>query len=186
MKKRLSLGFLVLMLLFTTGCSRILKTTIDTMVNDKSQEKVFVIEDYNLELTATNEWEETSGTAFDLKITDDNSYISVMSYFSIDLAKEDTPQSIYQLQNEDIFSKRDNVEVIEELSTTEVNGKIMETMLYSAERDGARNYYYSTLVTFRETEDVFAWVIITGTPSYLVNNKEKLMGIVSTLEYKAE
>ena len=52
--------------------------------------------------------------------------------------------------------------------------------MYSAERDGTKNYYGSYLIDFPE-EETFAWVLITATPSYFESNRETLHNIVCSL-----
>lgn len=160
-----------------TGC---LPLDLATATYD---EKEFTIEDYGVSFTATTEWEESEDTPFDLQISDNNSYFSVMAYNQIDLAEDQTPESIYEWHNEDIFSRRENVKIIEDYTTYTNNGKTITSTLYSAEFDEGKNYYYSFLVTFDDNEDVFAWVLVTGVPSYISNHKDDYIEIVNTMTY---
>ena len=52
--------------------------------------------------------------------------------------------------------------------------------MYSAERDGVKNYYVTYLVDI-PLEETFAWVLVTAAPSYLDNNQEYLHNIVCSL-----
>lgn len=140
----------------------------------------FEVEDYGITLTASKDWEKSEETPFDLQIGDGNSYLSIMAYDKIDLADDQTPEDIYKWHNEDLFGRRDNVELVEEPITYTGNGKTITRAMYSAERDGMKNYYCSCLVTF-EGGDVFAWVIMTGTPSYLVKHLDSMLEIVDTM-----
>lgn len=140
--------------------------------NQTASEKVFTVDGYNLQLTADSSFYQNTGGSFDLQITNDHAYISIMAYKYIDLPDGMTPLDAYQVQNEDIFSRRTNVTAIEEGQTRG---------LYSAERDGVKNYYATYLIDLPEHE-TFAWVLVTGAPSYVENNREYLDGIVDSLK----
>lgn len=165
--------FLTLCLILT-GCS-LMKNSWE------KQEAVFEIPLYGLTLTAYDTYRvDAENSSWDLQITDGNAYISVMAYKYIDLSEEQTPEAIYDYHNSDIFSRRDNVKVIEEAAATREESRTITKTRYSAELDGTKNYYDSFLVDFRGNE-VFAWVLVTGTPSYVENSKE-LSDIVYSLK----
>ena len=103
-----------------------------------------------------------------------------MAYKYIDLPEGVTPRDVYDMQNEDLFSKRTAVTVIEEVKTQTVSQKTVTRALHSAEKDGVKNYYATYLIDLPE-EEVLAWVLVTATPSYLEANQEYLNNIVFSL-----
>lgn len=173
----MSMAVLVMML---TGCG-LLDSYAHFVANNAATDRKFKVEGYDITLTASKEWEKSADTSFDLQIGNGSSYLSIMAYDKIDLAERETPEDIYDWHNEDLFSRRDNVKLVEEPVTYTSNGKVITRTMYSAERDGVKNYYCSCLVTFEDDEDVFAWVILTGTPSYLVDHRDDILEIVDTM-----
>ena len=175
--KKLFISILLLCILFSTsGCSVMPNLTPSSV----SSEKVFTIEDYNLQITADSSFQESTSDNFDLQITNNKSYISIMAYKYFDLAQNSSPQDIYDWQNEDIFSRRDNVIVIEENQTESFPQYTIVCTLYSADYSDAKNYYASYLIDYPE-EETFAWVLVTASPSYFENNSEYLHNIVTSL-----
>ena len=150
-------------------------------IQDK-KEKTFKVYGYDLKITANSNFKDDSeDSPWDLQITNNNVYLSVMAYEYIDLSEGQSPKDLYDFHNEDLFSRRENVSVIEEEATQTLTGKNITKTRYSAEADGNKNYYDTYLIDFTESE-VFAWVLVTGTPSYLKNNTEELESIVYSLE----
>ncbi len=143
----------------------------------------FTIDYYNLSFTTPSGWEKTDSPNFDIQCSNQDANFSVFAFYTIDLAKDETPDDIYNYQTTDILTKRDNPELIKEMTEKEVNDKIIKTILYSAERDGQKNYYYSCLVEFKDNPDIFAWVLINGYPSYIAKNETELLQILETMEY---
>lgn len=170
MKKALVMFLVVCMLL--SGCSALKEVTPFIEIT----EEVFSINNYDLQITADSTFREKTGGSFDLQITNDDAYISIMAYKYIDLPEDTTPLDVYDAQNEDLLSKRTAVTVIEEAKTE----SSITQALYSAERDGVKNYYGSYLVDFPE-EETFAWVLVTAAPSYFERNREYLNDIVCSL-----
>lgn len=167
MKKLTLLLLIVCMLFSAAGCSA-LNDVADLI---SPTEEVFSIEGYRLQITADSTFKTNTGGNFDLQITNGKAYISIMAYKYIDLPEDTTPQDVYDVQNEDLFSKRTNVTAIEESETQ---------ALHSAEKDGVKNYYATYLIDLPDAE-TFAWVLVTATPSYFENNKEYLNNIVYSL-----
>ena len=170
MKKVIVLLLTVCVLFSAVGCS-----------GAASQPVVFSISDYGLQLTADSTFRENTAGSFDLQITNNKAYISVMAYQYIDLPTGTTPLDVYDTQNGDLFGKREAVTPIEEAETQTLPHGTMTYALYSAERDGVKNYYATYLLDFPEAETL-AWVLITATPSYLDANRESLHNIVCTLK----
>ena len=168
MTKKLIAAVLVICLLFAaSGCS-VLDDAVSLIT---PTEKIFSLESYHLQLTADSTFVEKTGGSFDLQITNNKAYISIMADQYIDLPQNVTPMDVYRAQNEDLFGKRTNVTVIEEAETQAI---------HSAEKDGVKNYYATYLMDFSE-EETFAWVLITATPSYFEENRTYLHNIASSL-----
>lgn len=184
MKKAIIFLLTVCMVLSAAGCTLPIDSLSSTKPTEttppKPEETVFNIDTYHLKLTADSTFSENTGGSFDLQITNGHAYVSVMAYHYIDLPTGVTPQDVLEMQNEDLFSKREHVTTIEETKTESNAQQTITHGLYSAERDGVKNYYASYLVDLPEAE-VFAWVLVTAVPSYLVENQEFLHNIVCSL-----
>ena len=177
MRKMIAVVMAVCVLFSLAGCSALEDAT--AIVRPK--EKVFSIDTYHLQITADTTFQEkTGGNSWDLQITNGDAYISVMAYKYIDLPQDVTPADVYDMQNQDIFSKRDNVATVEETMTQTLPGCKVTYGMYSAEKDGGKNYYASYLMDFADAE-TFAWVLVTAVPSYMEENKETLHNIVCSL-----
>lgn len=172
LKQKSILCLLAVIMLTSTGCSPHSAETTE-----------FTIDYYNLSFTTPSGWEKTDSPNFDIQCSNQDANFSVFAFYTIDLAKDETPDDIYNYQTTDILTKRDNPELIKEMTEKEVNDKIIKTILYSAERDGQKNYYYSCLVEFKDNPDIFAWVLINGYPSYIAKNETELLQILETMEY---
>jgi hypothetical protein len=134
-------------------------------------ENTFLIKDYNISFTFPKDWSQvTKDTPYDLQCTNGDSYASIFTYYKIDLSEGQTPLDIYNLQKDDLFSKRENVKEVSGEEVIETDNKLIHSVLYSAENDGIKNYYYCNLIEFSEDAEVFAWVVFTAIPSYAVAN----------------
>ena len=169
MKKAIVFLLSVVMLVSAAGCS-----------GNTAEPTVFSIDDYGLQLTADSTFREKTGGSFDLQITNGKAYVSIMAYKYIDLPADTTPLDVYETQNADLFGKREAVTAIEADKTQAVSHGTMTYALYSAQRDGVKNYYATYMMDFPEDE-TFAWVLITATPSYLDANRDSLHSIVCSL-----
>ncbi len=180
MKKRMViLGVLMLAVTMLTGC-------LPLMVREELQESLveeekFTVDGYGITITTPGNWEKEEDTSFDIQLHDGQAYFGVMAYRLIDLPEGGVPKDYYDWHNEDIFSRRENLKVIEEAVTESCNGKTITRAVYSAERDGNKNYYYSCLVTFDDS-DVFAWVIVTAVPSEFENRREEYAAMIEAME----
>lgn len=176
MKKLLAFFLALGMMCAIAGCS----LSEDVLSAIQPQEKIFLLEDYDLQIVADSTFEDKTGGSFDLQITNDNAYVSIMAYPYIDLPEGTTPLDVLELQNNDIISKRDNVSVVEERKTQAISQGEVTYMVYSAQKDGVKNYYATYLVDFPEAE-ICAWVLVTATPSYYTGHTDYLHNIVCSL-----
>ncbi len=173
MKKFYCVLLLICTVLSASGCA-------DLLPAQTPRETVFPIDAYHLQITADSSFKSVEVSNFDLQITNGSVYLSVMGYHYIDLPTDSAPIDYYNFHNEDMFSRRQNVAVIEEAKTESSAERTLIRTLYSAEKDGVKNYYASYLVDFPEA-GVFAWVLVTSTPSYMQNNSAALHEIVCSL-----
>lgn len=176
MKKAIFYLLVVCVMCSAVGCS----SDGNTILPAEPAEKTFLMDSYQLQITADDTFYEKTGGSFDLQITNDSAFVSVMAYHYIDLPEGTTARDVYDIQNEDIFSKRDAVAVIEETKTLSIPQGEVIYGVHSAERDGVKNYYATYLVDLPEKETL-AWVLVTAVPSYYKNNTEYLHNIVCSL-----
>lgn len=176
MKKALFVLLAVCILCCTAGCDSV----GDLISSAQPEEKVFSVPNYPLQIVADDRFSDKTGGSFDLQITNEDAYISIMAYSYTDLPQGTTPQDVYEVQNADIFSKRDAVAVIAEDKTQTLTQGTVTYGVHSAQRDGVENYYATYLIDLPEAE-VCAWVLVTSTPSYYTSNTDYLHGIVCSL-----
>ena len=163
---------LLLVFVVFSGCS---------VLNDIApEEAVFSINDYHLQITADSTFQQKTGGNFDLQITNNKAYISIMAYKYTDLPSNVTPLDVYDTQNEDLLGKRTAVAVIEEAQTQTLSQHQITQALYSAEKDGVKNYYAAYLIDL-PNEETFAWILVTAAPSYFDANRDYLHNIVCSL-----
>ena len=176
MIKKFAVILLVLCSLFcVAGCAGIGSgfTAEPTRVN-------FPIEGYGLQIMADDTYEEKTGGEWDIQLTNDEAFISVMVYKYSDLSDGMTAQDVYRIQNNSFLENRTNVKELEKESTEVIEGKTVTQKLYSAEKDGAENYYASYIFDIPEKETC-AWLLISAVPSYYTENKEHLNNIACSL-----
>lgn len=171
---------MILSMSMLTGCLPM--AILENALEEADAVKEFEIDGYGITMTAPGEWEEEEESNFDMQIHDERTYFSVYAYYFIDLAKADTPESIYELQNEDLFSKRDNVEIVEDPVTYSSNGKTITRTLYSAEKEGDKFYYVSCLITFDDNDEVFAWALVSAQPSVIMSNMDTYIEMIDSMQ----
>ena len=172
MKKAMIFVLVVCILCSSAGCS--------VFAPAEPVQKTFRLESYNLQIVADDTYYEKTGGSFDLQLTNENSYISIMVYRYSDLPEGTTARDVYDIQNQDIFSKRDAVAEIEKTETFSLPQGEAIRGAYTAKRDGSENYYVTYLIDIPE-EEVLAWVLVTTLPTYYPNHKEHLDNIVCSL-----
>lgn len=147
------------------------RTTI-TSLNGKMQIKV------------PKGWEDVEDKSeYDIRIlNDDIGYNGMFVYTKEDVNEGTTPLNVLELQVEDLMSKREKVEKVEDIKTTEVDGKKISTALYSAEKDGSKNMYYFNLIEFTNNKDIFAVSIQTFLPEDLKKGRIEVDKIIQSAE----
>jgi hypothetical protein len=149
--------FILLILIFTDSS----EAKTNNVLNN-----VFKVNRFPIQFAFPSDWKMVNkDNPFDLQLTNNNAYFSVFAFEKIDLAEGQTPQSIFNRQNDDLLGKRTNTKLVSTQST--MSGNITRnSKLYFGEKDGSKNYYYFSLIQFNDNPDVFMWVLISAIPSY--------------------
>lgn len=74
-------------------------------------------------------------------------------------------RKVFELQIDDLRSKRQNFQIVEEAHTTQLKDKTLTTVIYTGERDRKKYYYRFTLIHFNESPQHFAVVTQVAIPS---------------------
>ena len=80
---------------------------------------------------------------------------------------------------------RENVSLVEEMTESQYEGKDITSVLYSAEYEDGKNYYYMNLVSFNSS-DCFAWVLFSGMPSEINGSRDTIDDILKTVNQTNE
>ncbi len=119
MRKALLLISAVAMLSMT-GCSFMTGYEVARALreDERAEEEVMAVEGYDIQVTLSEEWSRQEDTPFDLQCVydDDEAYASFFYYYYIDVADGTTAEDIFDIQNQDIIDKRDNVKIVEDVS----------------------------------------------------------------------
>lgn len=155
--------------------------------HDGQQEETtsFEIGNSGVEASFDSSWKQESDTPYDLQCGNGSSYAGFFGYEKDDLAEGSAPMDIYDKQNEQIFSSRTNVKLVEEGEQRSTGGKTVYTTLYSAELDGTKNFYYCGLIQFDESDEVFVYAMFTSLPSDIEENRpawDEILDSVSLAE----
>lgn len=173
MKKAGILLLVICILCSAAGCSLAAK------------EKGFSVENYQLSIVADDTYREKTGGSFDLQITNDLCYISIMAFYYEDLPLGVTPLDVYDIQNEDFSGKREDVTLVEEQKTQTLPQGEATYCVLSAKNNGIENYYAVYLIDLPEQE-TFAWVMVSATPLYYKANAQRLHNYVCSLSSTKE
>jgi hypothetical protein len=98
-----------------------------------------------------------------------------------DLAQDAVPRELFELQIQDLQSKRKNFTVVEEEQVVQLEGKRLTTVVYAGEKDSSRDYYRFTLVEFTENPKLIPIVLQVSIPSYWQENKPVLESITASV-----
>lgn len=181
MKKAMIILLAACLLLSAAGCTiPIESVSKPTETVSKPAEAIFTIDSYQLQITADSTFQDKTAGSYDLQLTNGRTYIGIMAFKYIDLPTGVTPLDVLDMQNEDLFSKRTNVTTVEEAKTQSLPQGTVTHALFSGEKDGNKNYYASYLIDMPDAQ-TFAWVLVSGMPSYITENREYLNTIVCSL-----
>lgn len=182
--KKIILITLTLTLIFSllSGCdliNYIYNQNQDTVKTPKN----FMTSDNSMKFTFPYDWDINSNdNPFDLQcFSKDNSMnTGVFVFYQGDLAEDITPEHILDMQIEDLKSKRDNFEIIEDINTQVINDKKITTVTYSGEKDVSKDYYSFSLLQFANNNKIFAVILQVCIPSKWNVNKPVLNEIISS------
>ncbi len=180
MRKQLGIiaFFSVFAALAGSGCGMQSENESDGILN------VYDVVPYDVQFVLPDGWENTTDDSpYDLQMkNEDRYYCSIFGYKDIDLPNDMTPEDLFEFQKEDIFDKRDFVELVKEEPVWEDEYKKIYRELYSGELEGNKYYYYCCMIDFKEPSESLAWVIFSGTPSWIEHDLEDLNQILITSE----
>lgn len=149
-----------------------------------NEPNVFPVASYDIWITTPGDWEQQDADNLDLQCLDakQNLYLSAYGYWDIDLPEDlSAPEELFHQQNLLILDLRKNVQEIESLSTANDTDKTVYSVLFSAERDGSKNYYDFYMIDFKHTEQKL-WILFTGIPSTIESNRNIIRDIVSNIK----
>ena len=174
--------FLLTAIILLSGCG-----TVKRFLPADAQEKVYRLDDYGITVTASSAWEETEADNLDLQLVNRSvgMYMSMYGFADMDLAADSTPADLFETQNSQILDNRENVQLLEELKTEEYADKTVLSILYSAEREGTKNYYRAYLLDFKES-DKMAWVLFTAVPSVMTRHTDAVAALIDGISLSAE
>jgi hypothetical protein len=148
---------------------------------------MFSAADYPIQVTCPYGWWQKEESNFDLQCKSKDSAIvmSIFCYYDIDLSEDMTRQKFFESQNQSLLDMRENVSLIEEMTESQYEDKDITSVLYSAEYEDGKNYYYMNLVSFNSS-DCFAWVLFTGMPSEINGSRDTIDDILKTVNLTNE
>lgn len=170
-------------LLFVTMCLFFNLCACSPEGKSESENTVFFVADYPLQVTCPYSWWQKEESNFDLQCKSNDSAIimSVFSYYDIDLSVDMSRQEFFEYQNQLLLDMRENISLIEEMTETQYEDKSITSILYSAENENIKNYYYMNLVSINNS-DCFAWVLFTGMPSEINAERDTIDDILKTVK----
>lgn len=112
---------------------------------------------------------------------DQRTNTGIFVYNRSDFASDMTTENILEFQIEDLGSKRENFEVVEPQSTSELPDKTITTATYAGDKDGSRFNYKFSIVEFAANPDVLAVTLQVAFPSEWAEKKPLLIKITEDL-----
>ena len=94
-----------------------------------------------------------------------------------DLEEGQTAKKIFDLQIEDIRSKRENFKELDSRSNLTFEGKEITVAPFSADKDGDTNHYTFSLVEFKDNPEVFAILLQVAIPESRSESKSTFLKI---------
>lgn len=148
-----------------------------------SNSSEFRVEDYPIQITCPDGWWQDESANFDLKCYNEDSSLgmSIFCYYEEDLSEDMTKTEYFVLQNQQLLDNRMNAGLIEEMTERQYRDKTITSVVYSAESDGTKNYYYFNLVSITDS-DCFLWVLFNGMPSDIKADRDALDEILQAIK----
>lgn len=173
--------------LLTVMCLCLSLSACDVQADKMPENVVFAVSDYPLQVTCPAGWEQEKNSNFDLQCLSEEGDIamSIYCYYDIDLPEALTSrQALFEHQNQMVLDLRKNVTLVENAAEREYEDKQITSVLYSAEKEGVKNYYFMNLVSLNNN-DCFAWVLFTGVPSEITAQRKTIEQILETINSTA-
>ncbi len=145
-------------------------------------ESTFAVGDYGVSFTFDGDWAKTDSENFDLQLSSKKygAYFSVFVYYRVDLSNGKTVEDMFNEQNEDIFSNRQNVSTVSETETKTVGTKSIFAKTTSAENNGNKNYYRTYMIDDPESK-IIVWVLLNTIPSDMEKHQGYFDSIVNNV-----
>lgn len=157
-KKLLAVTLILIMTALVSGCSQMVLT-------GKTVEMLHTIEDYQVSFLLPSSWKRIpEEKVFDLQCKDGTSFMSVFVYEQSDLARNQTPEQVYEIQKQDIMGKRDRVILEQDFLPMQMDDKMIVRELFTADKNGNRNAYYCSMITFSKEGGPVVFVVFTAQP----------------------
>lgn len=172
------LAIMLALSLYTT-----LSADTDKLVNQVEKTEAFQVSNYEVWIVVPSDWEESETENLDLQLqkSKSNIILSAYGFLEMDLAEGQHVQDYFEMQNEYLLSKRDNIIELEPISSIDDAEKTIYSVLYSAERDGIKNSYNFFFIDFKNTDNL-VWIVFTGVPSVIKKNKDSINDIISKVQ----
>jgi hypothetical protein len=177
-----------LLILPAAGCERPPTDESDSQSGSQSGSQYFAVANGPVEFTFPAGWfKNQKENPFDLQCLsrDERMNTGVFLLKKEDLAQDVVPKKLFELQIQDLRSKRKNFTVVEEEQVVQLEGKRLTTVVYSGEKDSLTDYYRFTLVEFTENPKLIPIVLQVSIPSYWQENKPVLESITASVRIRS-
>lgn len=111
-----------------------------------------------------------------------NMNTGIFLFRSQDLSQRSTPQKIFELQIDDLRSKRQNFNVLESETRETFKDKTITTTVFSGEKNELRYYYKFSLIEFKDNPEQFLITLQVAIPSQWNQSKPVLENIISSVK----
>lgn len=184
LKKSISLGVCILLLCLACGCRRPDVTSSNISVRDGDKYRTVTMDEYGVSFSVPNDWYiNMEGAEVDVFCTNGKLYMSVYGFLAEKLAEDKDFTDIWESQNETAKETFSNIQKLEHKPEFESEDKELETVLYSCEVKGVKQYCYYIYASPKEDPDTFLWISFAGQPSKLRDNFDVLEDIVDSIEF---
>lgn len=150
---------------------------------EKSASQYFVTTNAPVEFLFPPGWHNNDEDhPFDLQCLSEDEQMNtgVFLFVTEDLAEAVTPMELFELQIDDMRSKRENFRIFEEVKVVRREAMTLTTAVYSGENGSSRAYYKFTLVEFAENREWVPVLLQVSVPSSWDKNKPVLERIAAS------
>lgn len=142
-----------------------------TIKPSPSDSQTYIIEDYSIQVTYPAEWQQLASDEFALLCLseDKDLAMSIGCHYESDL--QGTKEDYYISANQGILIDHTNKRIQKEMTVWQYDDKTIVSFLCSGENEGTTFYYYSNLISFKDS-GLIAWVLFMGGPSDFITGTE--------------